>query len=127
MKAEELRIGNIINGLCGYEDGESKYEQCKVLALDSIEISEHEIWVESDGFNETYFDFNGIPLTQEWLNKFDFNTTKGTWRFRDNEYYSIESNGSLYFDDQYTATDIKYVHQLQNLYFALTGAELTIK
>ena len=77
-----------------------------------------------------------IPLTEEWLFKFGF---------RDNNYSFdkdifhiswsvrvISTNvRSLFFLDGEIPDDwkinIKYVHQLQNLYFALTGEELEIK
>ena len=56
-----------------------------------------------------------IPLTAEWVKRFGLN----------------QSNlvGGIYTDgDLYITVDMpKYVHQLQNLYFALTGEELTIK
>jgi hypothetical protein len=40
----------------------------------------------------------------------------------EDEYSVFNDNG-----DYITLKGIKYVHQLQNLYFALTGEELTIK
>jgi len=45
--------------------------------------------------------------------------------FPDTEYYSLE-DGKLYFEGEYTTTDVKYLHQLQNLYFVLTGRELEV-
>lgn len=84
--------------------------------------------------------FKPIPLTEEWLVKLgfekvisnavdfigrpmkivDFNL--GSWTVNDEKgkyTFCVESALGL--------TDIQYVHQLQNLYFALTGTELTIK
>jgi hypothetical protein len=115
MKTAELRIGNWI-----IEPNNEDKNPFQIFSIYDEPKNE-----KLNGLPINYF--QPIPLTEEWLNKFDFITTYGTWKFRGIEYYSIESNGSLYFDDQYTATDIKYVHQLQNLYFALTGEELTIK
>jgi hypothetical protein len=123
MIASELRIGNLVN----YEAGWGG-------------LYEHE-------FNIDDFDnidqINPILLTEEWILKFD-------GFFKDEEYLSIgrydykycfkyrdwANNWAFYIE--YTdsgnsnddgvkypiAFDIKYVHQLQNLYFALTGEEL---
>lgn len=72
--------------------------------------------------------FAPIPLTEEWLVKFGFD--KIEWA--DNEYYR---NGyTVKIEEGYTSVwfqtseiEIKYVHQLQNLIFALTGQELELK
>lgn len=67
-----------------------------------------------------------IPLTEEWLIKFGFRLS-GKW------YYNkrIELNISLYYknatygsNEEYTINYPSYVHQLQNLIFALRGEEL---
>ena len=63
-----------------------------------------------------------IPLTLEWLLKFGFNGT-------DIDNYTIVlSNGNFFILDCPVpiATNIYYVHELQNLYFALTGKQLTV-
>jgi hypothetical protein len=118
MTANEIRIGNyhyyhIVDPL----DERGEYDDVCQIDPDDFRIL-------------TQFDcpeYKPIPLTEEWLLKFDwFSVDEGKYTFRDIEYYSISEDGSLYFMNQYTATDIKYVHQLQNLYFALTGNELTI-
>jgi len=71
-----------------------------------------------------------IPLTEEWLLKFGFD--------KDVDDFYLDINTVLfvsYNDDEFvhlksnhleTIASIKYVHQLQNLYFALTGSELTV-
>jgi hypothetical protein len=51
--------------------------------------------------------------------------------FPDLDYFSIQQSGMgnwycLYFNGEYTGVNIDYVHELQNLYFAITGVELTI-
>jgi hypothetical protein len=73
-----------------------------------------------------------IPLTAEWLKRFGFKSaSEGYWddgalevgytttdENMQYEYLSIKSLTEM--------VDLKYVHQLQNLYFALTGQELTL-
>ncbi len=76
-----------------------------------------------------------IPLTEEWLIKFGFEKTNVDIFFKHigEKALSIylESNNLttlLSFDFQETPLRrVKYVHQLQNLYFALTGEELGTK
>ena len=82
-----------------------------------------------------------IPLTEEWLLKFDLNNgffpllqnrdTSGTMKQLEIEFNGIgdislwivddEADLSLYHNIEH---QVKYVHQLQNLYFSLTGQEL---
>jgi hypothetical protein len=122
MKANELRIGNWFKSV--------KFEvpvQCELSDL-------HELCVRSDGaYNDPPIDemFEPIPLTEEWLLKFGFVKIGEYWykeRFfiemlfgRLNLRITINNAESAY------ASSVQYVHQLQNLYFALTGNELEIK
>lgn len=86
---------------------------------------------------EDYMDFKeGIPLTPEWLERFGFyKVGEDDWRiseFRirftefDQPAFNLWTNGDSEFCES-IGQDIKYVHQLQNLYFALTGEELELK
>lgn len=122
MKANELRIGNYTDW-----NGSDRIVQ----SIDEWEIGEDTV------LGRYYFpiiEVNGIPLTEEWLLKFGFE-----WRNTERDYfkepYSIAlfNSGiiSFYHEDGESCVELndelKYVHQLQNLYFALTGEELTIK
>lgn len=131
MKSNELRIGNIIHN--GFKpvavqgvDGEGIILLMKCHGITYPE-GPHRPQYE---WEKVYLDFDQaapIPLTEEWLMRLGFE--KG---------YSLWINGSfaLEWGDfskcwQFPAgerrIDIKFIHQLQNLYFALTGEELTIK
>lgn len=77
--------------------------------------------------------FKPIPLTEKWLKDFGYfivETNECVEAFKENFRYSIqqvEENVNWFWCDGETVlTTIKYVHQLQNLYFALTGTELTL-
>jgi len=77
-------------------------------------------------------DFKPIPLTEEWLLKFGFKKfenyeiyNKGDFQC-DKTQPEQEEEGYWFFIEGY-AVNIKYVHQLQNLYFVLCGEELIIK
>ena len=110
MDSKELRIGNLIND-------NSLYTQV---------ISDHLI-------NDEYYDgLKGclpIPLTEEWLIKFGFEESEVFVKvFLLNQIpigygYAYRKGWQIMPE----GIEIKHVHQLQNLYFALTGEELTIK
>lgn len=79
-----------------------------------------------------------IPLTEEWLIKFGFEQaydSKFTRRLdydKDNRFDWLINKqrkdlSGLRFKGNTFYKEVKHVHQLQNLYFALTGKELTIE
>ena len=75
-------------------------------------------------------DVEPIPLTEEWLLKLGFKKTEwdnfNSYRLMigNNDYTIVlYSDGNCEVGDIITCK-IEYVHQLQNLYFALTGEEL---
>ena len=105
MKAEELRIGNWVF---------NKAHERKQL-------------------NEIYTDcsiYDPIPLTEEWLLRFGFKCFDideiGTYK---KGVFVLVPNAKTHFTCTYSGRMLRFitcVHQLQNLYFALTGQELTI-
>lgn len=124
MEAKELRIGNLV-----YWNGE----------VDMINsLSSMEPFLVTSDFNKCveWDELEPIPLTEEWLVKFGFvKDADGSYlkfkmaifldkRFKYNLYLQTEETSSKWFE---VGIKIKHVHQLQNLFFALTGEELTIK
>ena len=123
MKAHELRIGNLVN----YQTAEG---DILVARIDWQDLK----WISKDekGFNIAH---SAIPLTEEWLLKFGFEE----YEFEDEIFgYVLNDFGYVNefqfririlidFEGILIQKPIKYVNQLQNLYFALTGEELTIK
>jgi len=81
-----------------------------------------------------------ITLTEEWLTKFGYsyaneNGQKFYWHI-EMPYFQLRRDDEdcwlLWYDEDSMEAlickeEIKYVHQLQNLYYALTGTELEIK
>jgi hypothetical protein len=117
MKASELRIGNLVM------DGKD-IEQVNARMIDML------VKIEAD--------FEPIPLTEEWLLKLGFKQCGYemlSWK-HETLLPSFDLDGINWadFDEpdyqflNYKVADeilrIDYVHQLQNLYFALTGEEL---
>jgi hypothetical protein len=134
MKAQELRIGNLLE----YED--------KIIEINGITISSI-YWGNGNFAPNIEGFFKPIPLTEEWHNKF------GTFKngFKSFEYVlprknnislkviftgdyvmlrqgevSIEDDIISVWNKDITKRDM-YLHEWQNLYFALTGEELTLK
>lgn len=116
MKASELRIGNLV--------------WLKSKSMPYVISSGHDI-EEIDDAPEG-FDATPIELTEEWLLKFGFEKVKGGISF-DKGKLSIYlgdtilsgKNGRTYFNSWAILEESpKYIHQLQNLWFALTGEEL---
>ena len=136
MKANELRIGNKIIGKKTYGGDVLTFKNFN----DDLDVaffsdgSIHEI-------GEFLTDCDPIPLTEEILLKcglFKHQYTNGilVTEWHDDEHIgdsefeisdeSNESGNFYYYSKRGCDTEIKYLHQLQNLYFALTGEELEI-
>lgn len=108
MKKNELRIGNYV---FHKEDNVKEVSVVSgVFELAYVKF-ENADWI---------YDINPIPLTEEWLRNFDI---KKIWLF---EIHGCDSDG-FYISYVYDSIHLKYVHQLQNLYFALTGEELCLQ
>jgi hypothetical protein len=123
MKASELRIGNYVYDTLG-----------KVNKIDLEAIT----YIVKEPHNQV----KPIPLTEEWLLKFD------EWVKEDDLFVRrldtindalrldyVNDDGELCWEfyvynvagQRVGWAYFKYVHQLQNLYFALTGEELVVK
>jgi hypothetical protein len=124
MTANELRIGNwIYDGQVGFKE-EFRVGSGDIVSIDSNDID---------------CDYRPIRLTEEWLVRFGFNVrsiskTYSCYNKGERVQINIQRSEDLnIYEDTfwfkvYNGTiSIRYVHQLQNLYFALTGNELTIK
>lgn len=111
MKANDLRIGNW------------------VFDIDSQSFKKiHGFFLE----NKEHYGLKPIKLTEGWLINYGFDY------FKSNNSYQldvdlgfsiwgrIESGFNVYVNSDSCGQTIKYVHQLQNLYFALTGKELKL-
>jgi len=122
MKANELRLGN-------YVFLKSKLKPYEISSGHDIE--------EIDDAPEN-FDAEPIPLTEEWLLKFGFEID-GVWahktkKISPKKLLGYMNGGNIFicqigehirFQEVFLC-NCQYVHQLQNLYFALTSEELEI-
>ena len=121
MKASELRILNLLHfpftaenvevvGINAKEKNGKIENTISVSTLDNIYCEKIEV-------------FNPIPLTEGWLIRLGFEKINSTWfklgNFRINISYDVE------WSHNWMGVRLNHVHQLQNLYFALTNTELT--
>ena len=119
MEANELRIGNWVRW---------DYEESSEGNVYPVEYG-----YELDDIKNNPNIVKPIPLSEEWLLKFGFNKVSDIWEFWKNSgwdlrQHKLENKWWLFYNGQdLDCVRIDYVHQLQNLYFALTGEELTIK
>lgn len=116
MEASELRIGNLVD-----------------YAGDTVEV-EGMKYRDEKGYQRVYLKTGGakkdflspILITEEWLIKFGLEKDEGDVFHTKWFKCFINPNGILCLVGyENNHQNIKYVHQLQNLYFALTGEELT--
>ena len=119
-RVEGLKIGNLVSAITC--DGSEAVDIVSELILvdDSVFFKTLKGW--SKG--------RPIPLTEEWLLKFGFSLV--SYRFFISGGHEVRSSAFMfnrfsYFIGSIYIAEVEYVHQLQNLYFALTGKELEIK
>lgn len=131
MEARELRIGNLIRQV-DYVTGET----ICIRTVTSIN-KEGYLNVKSKGIenikSQLLKSFEPIPLTEEILlkcgfDKYSDHSNEITYLSKDSGYFIQVYDNSVYFGLNYEdyRKEVKYLHQLQNLYFALTGQELEI-
>ena len=119
---KEFRIGNFIN----YRIVDKMDERKEWLEVSEIDHDDLRIF----GIKyETNQDYQPIEITEDWLCKLGFNKTGGTYEFIDGLVELVFHKGEVFevIEGQWKSfKHIKHLHQLQNLYFALTGRELTV-
>jgi hypothetical protein len=129
IRSTDLRIGNLV------------YHNDEIIEIKSLRPQDDDVNDEIS-FHSIY----GIKLTEEWLVKFRFKkwgrddiprtlSYEMDWIriFPSNSFCDFKGYGFMYYKPNENETTesaiviIKYVHQLQNLYYALTGQELEMK
>lgn len=150
MKASELRVGNFL--FDSVEDiGVIQVTEIKNMVDNRIGNMSICYYGVNGGYSTTSLEENSnnneiddymiqpIPLTEEWLLKFGFKEYKdfghktgcfdyinfGFSYLIDTKKIRIMHKGNNM--SHILQNEVHYVHQLQNLYFALTGEELKIK
>jgi len=133
MKAEELRIGNFVKSGTMHTGIGAKKGYYVISA-----IGETVAWLNESNVGEYYKNIQSIPLTEQWMKKFGFkkrnefcgcgiNDNIEVWKL--DGYGFIKDISDKWFLEGYdwNTKHFRYVHELQNLFFALSGEELKIK
>lgn len=117
IKPEELRIGNLMQ--------DKKDREVTIITVAHISEGLINYW-RADVYQP-------IPLDSEWLAKLGFHEADddGLFEHDDEELFQLqhrylENEGKFdhIWDQSCTEAPIEFVHQLQNLFYALTGTEL---
>lgn len=136
MTIKELRIGNIIRH--NVKDPQSPTGWCEPNEAPIDENDMNIFLITDNQFPEA----EPVKLTEEWLLKFGF-------KYGEDEDFDKDYSGRMFFktgiqiviqpDNDthlvkcptflygYPIQNCRYLHELQNLYFAVIGEELTIK
>ena len=130
MNAFELRLGNYVT-----IDNPKHHPQVKGVPMQVFEfrsISAIDFPNSSGAFglvygDETFSQFDEfvkpIPLTEKWLLDFGFENQDENRYWLDPIFLFYYGDGVKYLANQ-RHVNLFYVHQLQNLYFAITGQDL---
>ena len=116
MKANELRIGNLVNTNRAHGKGEKQINIVKINLHYLGQLKNNCKYIEP------------IPLNEEWLLKFGFKEViANSWYSKlakNKNTINISLSGLVAINEEKPIRAIEHVHQLQNLYFALTNEEL---
>ena len=127
MNAKDFRIGNLIN----YKMVDKFDERKEWLEISEIDYDDLRIFGIKNEMNQ---DYQLIPLTEDWLGKFGFvKIDHHRFKIQPSQFgwyytYSIHDNAfRMYVEDSVLCLNTIFnVHEIQNLYFTLTGAELVV-
>lgn len=119
MKAQELRISNIVEYLIR-DEMDAKKEWWEPSQIDAQDI----LWLSQNPDDE---DYRPMTLTEEWLVRFGFEKSPIGW------FTMPIGSLTIYVDmaaktvmfSNIVLTNFQHIHRLQNLIFDFTGEELT--
>ncbi len=119
LRAKDLRIGNLVDMKYKNFIAEGHHWTTNYIKMADL--------MEMEAYPECY---KPIPLSEQWLIDFGFKLYQNTRYLKHNNFdLSCSKDGQKWgLNRKYETIPIfiKYVHQLQNLFFALTGEELTL-
>ena len=136
MEPQELRLGNLVM----WEDTSKE-----IVSITEILKRENYYSVSFEGGCAQLDEFIPIPLNEDWLEKFglikkylenpfeeggyDLDEKGNRWYHWVQGTFNLEiqTNGEIWFEVYSHYIPVKTVHQLQNIYFSLTGEELKLK
>ena len=137
INANDLRRGNLVDIInrchAVHVPMGTQFKILEIKAFSVTGIYPHETVVANEWQEKKITDLEPIPLTPEILEKCGFKKHEfGDGYLKNKIYYILPMRIGFDFCILYSITEhkkinlkyIEYVHQLQNLYFSLTGEEL---
>lgn len=133
MEIKGLEIGNYVQVDNPEFHPELVNKYFKVTSITETENNEYSIGLEVlypkvEKFQERYHQLNKfikpIPLTEAWLLKFKFEETEFVFRLGSFFLTKSRTGNKFLYQAHTDRFSVKYVHKLQNLYFALKEKEL---
>lgn len=123
IQAKDLRIGNIVYFDFSHDEEKIITEIVGISESGDISVIKNKVKIYECSEDSIYL----IPLTEEWLLRFGYKQISGIHRTYSKTNY-VDNTSIWNFNSNYchinTNTIVKSVHQLMNLYFALTNKEL---
>ena len=122
MKIEELKIGNLVKAKNNKIDF---FYVTDILRSGYLFLSDGY----EDGYDSSIKDIEPIELTDEWLTKLGFESDGIEW-WNGIICLGIYKDGLNYLPTEEihyrVGQKFEYVHQIQNLHYAITGDELNV-
>lgn len=130
MEAKNFRVGNYV----------TSKQWGGIHKIEGIEVMKDSWELKVNGYvhkweEKKYFDLEAITLTEEYFKRFGFNVEIGNPTQlilrQSNIIFPIDIKKNIgdfiFFIGKGYGRIIKYVHELQNLFLAITGEELELK
>lgn len=133
MTANELRIGNFV--YCKHKDGVEVGKISHLTDIDFITAKIGDVEYDGKAYNSIYHCIEPIPIAEDILLNCGFekqNNGEYVTIYTKSDCIDILCQKNVYYpynfyDDIILGKELKYVHELQNVIFALTGKELEVK
>lgn len=112
---QELRLGNL-----------TKDSRGKILTvLELLESYARVYTIRKEWWSSTsYDDLEPIELNEDWLFKLGYECNKNEYSISGHDRFNVFQSVKgpyIFCDDKIAIKYVKYVHELQNIFFALTG------
>lgn len=138
MKTEELRLNNLVS--LSYETRKGVFDSCHIddtnsllndeaFPVDKLYSDGCELLIGAEDIEFSIEEIEPILLTEEWLLKLGFEPHKsidGSFSHYAKDVFTYNTNHGWWLFSQrlFDQSRLEYVHQLQNLFYAITGKDV---
>lgn len=133
MKVNEVRLGNLVNGI----DGRFPIHRVSAIKGNVIETQPFSSLSWTSLFEGTgvspYLTVVPFRITQDWLVRLGFKLESKEGELslyshtETNNFLHLNGNTAKFIFDSTVLLQMEYVHQLQNVFYILTGQELSLR